>query len=53
MRKNNPYIPNSFYNSKNKKQLRYTRSLSGDNIKENMSKLKNIFRFKNYDSIIV
>ena len=50
VRKNNPYIPNSFYNVKNKKLLRCTRSSSADNIKESMNKLKNIFRFKNYDS---
>ena len=50
MRKNNPYLPNSFYNTKNKKLSRYTRSSSGDNTKESMNKLKNIFRLNNYDT---
>ena len=50
MRKNNTFLSNSIYNSKNKKQLKYTRSSSSDNFKENINKLRQIFRLKNPDS---
>ena len=46
IRKNNDPLKNSFYNSKSKKPLKYTRSTSGDNIKQNYNKLKNNFKFK-------
>ena len=47
MRKNNTFLSNSFYNSKNKKALKYTRSSSSDNFKENINKLRQIFKLKN------
>jgi len=50
MRKNNLYLSNSCYNTKNKKPLRYTRSSSVDNTKEGMNKFKNVFRLKNSNS---
>ena len=46
IRKNNDHLKNSFYNSKSKKPLKYTRSTSGDNIKQNFNKLKSNFKFK-------
>ena len=50
MRKNNTFLSNSFYNSKNKKPLKYTRSSSSDNFKENINKLRQIFKLKNSNS---
>ena len=50
IRKNNTFLSNSFYNSKNKKLLKYTRSSSSDNFKENINKLRQIFKLKNTDS---
>ena len=47
---NNIYLENSFYNSNNKKPLKYTRSASCDDYKQNYNKLKtNIFKLSNKD----
>ena len=50
MRKNNAFLSNSFFNTKNKKPIKYTRSSSCDNSKENINKLRQIFKLKNSDS---
>ena len=50
IRKNNTFLSNSFYNSKSKKQPKYNRSSSSDNFKENINKLRQVFKLKNTDS---